>query len=296
MTYRYSCSAVLVVLALAGSAQPAEAQGLIDKLKKAAQGKEYTVRGRLRVQDGQWLTCFDGIKTGYLGAHDLARPGDATVDPATGKMKVSTAAIPTVIMTRNGTVTSNNCDSLADQGLLLAPTPDKGDTGYSDPYGCTRPEWTRDEVVARRREIMDCQADSVTERAWRRSQARDPQEETAAKFKAIQAQAATPAPPPTKSDDALAKDGAKVCGLAPAYMLKLKGEAVAFVSYNASKGILVFSELAGGERRTVEVNAAGFAQRASFNAQAIGQGGDTCGRAFWNAEAYKAASAAMSGT
>ena len=321
MAFRCSFSSALVALALTGYAESAHAQGLMDKLKKAAQGKEYTVRGRLRVQDGQWLTCFDGIKTGYLGAHDLARPGDATVDPATGRMRVSTAAIPTVIMTRNGIVTSNDCDSLAKQGLLLPPTAakGKGDTGYSDEFGCTKAEWTGDEIIARRREIMDCQADSLSERAWRRSQVRNAgaggsasaqttgsdderkeanarlQEETAAKFKAIQAQAATPTTAPTKSDDAIAKDGATVCGLTPAYMLKLKGEAVAFVSYNASKGTLVFSELAGGERRTVELDGAGFAQRASFNAQAIGQGGDTCGRAFWNAEAYKAASAAMSG-
>jgi hypothetical protein len=53
--------------------------------------------------------------------------------------------------------------------------------------------------------------------------------------------------------------------------------------------------MAGGARHELTLDASTFAQRASFNAQAIGQGGDTCGRAFWNAEAFKAASAAMSG-
>ncbi len=300
----------LAVLAFATLSESAHAQGLMDKLKKAAKGKEYTVRGRVRVQDGRWLTCFDGIKTGYLGAADMARPGDAKVDPATGQMKVTTAAIPTVIMTRKGIVTSNDCDSLAEQGLLLLPAPEgKGDTGYSDPYGCTRSEWTKDEVIAHRREIMDCQADSITERAFRRNAGRSSGAATAAsttsapdtaalaaQFKAIQSQAAVPAiPAPTKNTEALAADGAKVCGLKAPYMLKLRDEAVAFIRYDAAKGVVVLSELSGGERHMVQVDGNGFAQRASFNAQAIGQGGDTCGRAFWNAEAYKAASAAMSG-
>ncbi|MFN8574342.1 MAG: hypothetical protein U0132_19985, partial [Gemmatimonadaceae bacterium] len=72
-------------------------------------------------------------------------------------------------------------------------------------------------------------------------------------------------------------------------------EALGFVRYDAAKGVVVLSELAGGERRNLELDGNAFAQRVSFNAQAIGQGGDTCGRAFWNAEAYKKASAAMSG-
>lgn len=300
-------------LAICTITQTAEAQGFIDKLKKAAKGKEYTVRGRLRVQDGRWLTCFDGIKTGYLGAADMARPGDAKVDPATGQMKVTTGAIPTIIMTRNGVVAQNNCDSLTELGLLLPPEPaSKSDTGYRDEYGCTKAEWTKDEVIARRHEIMDCQADSISERAWRRSQARnggssvaaggggakaDATTDTAAlaaKFRAIPTTPATSAAP-TASTQALAADGAKVCGLKPAYMLKLKDEAVAFVRYDEAKGLIVLSELAGGERRTVSVDGNAFAQRVTFNAQAIGQSGDTCGRAFWNAEAYKAATAAMSG-
>lgn len=304
----------LALTALTGSVQ---AQGLLDKLKKAGKGKEYTVRGRVQVKDGQWLTCFAGIKTGYLGPVDLAAPGGAKSDPATGTIKVTTAAIPTIIMTRTGIVTSNDCDSLAKQELLLADvvTSGNGDTGYSDPYGCTKSEWTKDEVIAHRREIMECQADAITERAFQRQQAKANgadkaatdasdasrkdanarlQAETAAKFKEIQAQSATPVAAPTQDAEDLAWDGAKLCGLKPAYMMKLKEEAVSFVRYDAARGLIILSELAGGARRNVEVNGNGFAQRASFNAQAIGQGGDTCGRAFWNAEAYKAASAAMS--
>jgi hypothetical protein len=307
------------------AATAAHAQGFLDKLKQSV-GGTYTVRGRVQVQDGQWLTCFEGIKTGYLGAADLARPGDAKVDPATGRVTASTAAIPAVIMTRTGVVTSNDCDSLAEQKLLVAPTTATatpgtaagGDTGHSDPYGCTRPEWTKDEIVRRRREIMDCQAEAITEKAAARQQAKAAaagagsaaaaapspaqaqaanarlQQETAEKFKAIQAQAATPTTAPAQSDEDLAWDGAKLCGLKPAYMMKLKEEAVGFVRIDKQTDKIILTEVAGGARREIALDGTAYAQRMSFNAQAIGQGGDTCGRAFWNAEAYKAAGVAMS--
>ncbi len=317
MKFRCLLAGLFCVLAL-GS--PAQAQGFLDKLKQSV-GGNYTVRGRVQVQSGQWLTCFNGNNTGYLGAADLARPGDAKTDPATGSVKVTTAAIPTVIMTRGGVVTSNDCDSLAEQQLLVTDVPTtsgavgKTDTGYSDPYGCTKPEWTKDEVVARRREIMECQSEAITERAWQRSQAKNGavtasgttsntqqqaanaklQQDTAEKFKAIQSQAAVPVKAATQSDEDLAWDGAKLCNLKPAYMMKLKEEAVGFVRYDAAGGKIVLSEMSGGARQQVSVDGNGFAQRVAFNAQSIGQGGDTCGRAFWNAEAYKAASAAMSG-
>lgn len=324
---RATILALGLALSLASTAPlTAQAQGFLDKLKKSVSGT-YTVRGRLQVQDGQWLTCFDGIKTGYLGPADLARPGDAKTDPATGRVTVSTAAIPSVIMTRSGVVTSNDCDSLAEQKLLSAPvstatpasaTGPGGDTGYSDPYGCTKAEWTKDEVVRRRREIMDCQAEAITERAAARQQQKAAgtgstaaaatapnaapaqaanarlQQETAEKFKAIQAQSATPATAPAQSAEDLAWDGAKLCGLKPAYMMKLKEEAVEFVRIDTKTDRIILSEVAGGARREVALDGKAYAQRMSFNAQAIGQGGDNCGRAFWNAEAYKAASAAMS--
>ncbi|MCC6930385.1 MAG: hypothetical protein IT359_15475 [Gemmatimonadaceae bacterium] len=298
-------------VALVTLAESAQGQGLMDKLKKAAKGKTYTVRGRLRVQDGQWLTCFEGIKTGYLGPANLSSPAISTTDPTSGRVSVRTAAIPTIIMTQSGVVTSNDCDSLAAQQLLLPPAPEgkSADTGYTDDYGCTKREWTKDEVIAHRREIMDCQADSITERTFRRNAAKGSGAAAAggagattdtaalaAKFKAIQSQAATPPTPASaRSAESLAADGAKTCGLTPAFMLKLRSEAVVFVRYDAAKGVTVLSELSGGERRTVQLDGNAFAQRMTFNAQSIAQGGDACGRAFWNAEAYKAASAAMSG-
>jgi hypothetical protein len=310
---RYGIRSFVTWLTFGACAIPqlAQAQGVFSKLKQAVT-KEYTVRGRLQLQDGQWLTCFAEAKAGYLGRADLASPATSTTNPGTGRVRISTAAIPTVIRTRRGVVTSNNCDSLAEQGLLLAPeaTARTGDTGYSDPYGCTKPEWTKDEIIARRREIMECQSEAITERAWQRSRAREggaagassggggaatDTAALAAKFRAIQAQGATPAAAPAPGSPALAADGAKVCGLTPAFMLELRDQAVRFVRYDASKGTIVMSEMAGGQRREMILDGSAFAQRVSFNAQAIGQGGDACGRAFWNAEAYKAASAAMSG-
>lgn len=297
--------------------------GFFDKLKKSVSG-DYSVRGRVLLNDGLWLTCFADNNTGYLGPRSLARPGDAQLDPATGTLKVSTAAIPTIIHTSGGIVTSNDCDSLAAQGLLIAdgaqaPVPGtRADTGYSDSWGCTDPSWTSDEIVRRKDEIMECQAERIGDRAWNRTQARSAgvnagaavagagdaerqaalanlQQDTAEKFKAIQAQGATPAATPAQSDEDLAWDGAKLCGLKPAYMMKVKEEAVRFVRIDNASDRIILSEMAGGARNDVAVDGNAFAQRVSFNAQAIGQGGDTCARAFWNAEAYKAATGAMSG-
>ena len=301
---------VVVALGLL-MALPAHAQGFLDKLKQAV-GGDYTVRGRIQLQDDQWLTCFNGNNTGYLGPVNLARPGDTQLDPATGNMRITTAAIPGIIMTGNGTVTSNDCDSLARQGLLVQPTAlgavsGSGDTGYSDGLGCTDPSWSKDEIVRRRREIMDCQAFAITERAAQRVQTQGRsegtnqvanaglQQDTADKFRDIQAQAGAPvAAPAGQSNEDLAWDGAKLCSLKPAYMMKLQEKAVRFVRFDKTRSRIVLSEMAGGARQEVVIDGNAFAQRISFNAAAIGQGGDNCGRAFWNGEAYKAASAAMS--
>lgn len=323
MRSRFGSVHALVALGVATTlALPASAAGLLDTLKKMAGPTEYVVRGRLQTQDGQWLTCFNGIKTGYLGAPDMARPGDAQLDPATGQMRISTAAIPAIVMTRDGTVTSNDCDGLASQHLLvLALPPDATapaqDGLIRDKYGCG--VWTDEEFrVADKDEIMACQARVITEREAARLRGEavpgtiEPtptatagaqqaavaqlQSDTAAKFAAIQAQAgvAAAAPAAAASAEDLAWDGAKLCGLKPAYMMKLRDEATQFVRMDTAADRIVMSEMAGGARQEVALDGNAFAQRASFNAQAIGQGGDTCGRAFWNAEAIKAATAAMS--
>lgn len=317
---RMDCRGAVLCALLVMTHGVATAAGLLDTLKQMATPTDYVVRGRLQTQDGQWLTCFNGIKTGYLGAPDMARPGDAQVDPTTGQMRISTAAIPAIVMTRDGRVNSNDCDALDAQHLLVlvmpaTPNAPAGDGLIRDKYGCG--VWTDEEFrVADKDEIMACQARVITEREAARLQGQavpgtiEPaaagappaalaqlQTDTAAKFAAIQAQAgvAAAAPAAAASPEDLAWDGAKLCNLKPAYMMTLRDEAMQFVRMDTTADRIVMSEMAGGTRQEVALDGNAFAQRASFNASAIGQGGDTCGRAYWNAEAIKAATAAMSG-
>ena len=283
------------------------AEGLLDTLKKAVTG-DYTVRGRVQVQDGQWLTCFNDIKAGYLGPANLARPGGAQLDPNTGTMTAATAAIPAFILTRDGVTTPNDCDALANQHLLVLVLPTtsgaaSGSAGTGcnerDRTGCVTPDMTKDYIAAHSNEIIACQAHVLTERDYAKLEAGRQgapasggdtervaavaklQQDTAAKFKAIQSQSAAPAAAaPTQSAEDLAWDGAKLCGLKPAYMMTLKAEAVQFLRIDSAADRIVLSEFAGGARQEVALDGNGFAQRATFNANAIGQGGDSCGRAF----------------
>jgi hypothetical protein len=116
----------------------------------------------------------------------------------------------------DGRAVANNADQLAYFGVLVLPqtggAAGNTDTGYSDPYGCTDSSWTKDEVVRRRREIMECQSEAITERAFQRSmqrQGRNPdgtpqtdaqrqhaqqqlEADTRAQFEKIQREAANP--------------------------------------------------------------------------------------------------------
>lgn len=115
---------IMVIIFIATGCQSVnEAAGKFgDDLKKGMQaGANPVVRGRVSLQSGQTLTCFEGVQAGYLGPRDMASPGQGTYDPRTGTMTMSTAAIPTLITTRSGVVTANNCDRLAADGLLEAP-------------------------------------------------------------------------------------------------------------------------------------------------------------------------------
>ncbi len=114
--------------------------------------------------------------------------------------------VPVMLILPDGRAVPNNADQLAHFGVLVLPSPqslNKGDTGYSDGLGCTDPSWTKDEIIRRRREIMECQADAITERAAQRAQARQRmsdadrkraqkqlEDETKARFEAIQKEAA----------------------------------------------------------------------------------------------------------
>ncbi len=117
-----------------------------------------TGKSKIKAQyrlNGQTLTCFDGIKTAYILPRGATSPGA----PGTR-------------------VTPYDCNKISNIDDVIVLPPAGGgasaaaDTGYSDGLGCTDPSWTKDEIISRRREIMECQSDQITERAYQRDLAR----------------------------------------------------------------------------------------------------------------------------
>lgn len=169
------------------------AQGAVDGVNKTHAAVNGSVRGRVSLQGGKTATCFTGISSCYLGSPTMTSPGQAQ-------------GVPVMLILPDGRAVPNNADQLAHFGVLVMPTAPaagNGDTGYRDPYGCTDPSWTKDEIVRRRREIMQCQSDAITERAAQRAQARQQmtdadrkraqkqlEDETKARFEAMQKEAA----------------------------------------------------------------------------------------------------------
>ncbi len=168
------------------------AQGAVDAVNKTHAAVNGSVRGRVALQGGKTATCFTGITSCYLGSPSMTSPGQAQ-------------GLPVMLILPDGRAVPNNADQLAHFGMLVLPSPSasEGDTGYSDGLGCTDPSWTKDEIIRRRREIMECQSDTITERAAQRAQARQQmtdaerkraqkqlEDETKARFEAIQKEAA----------------------------------------------------------------------------------------------------------
>lgn len=169
------------------------AQGAVDGVNKTHAAVNGSVRGRVALQGGKTATCFTGISSCYLGSPTMSSPGQAQ-------------GVPVMLILPDGRAVPNNADQLAHFGVLVLPTTPaagNGDSGYRDPYGCTDPSWTKDEIVRRRREIMQCQSDAITERAAQRAQARQQmtdaerkraqkqlEDDTKARFEAIQKEAA----------------------------------------------------------------------------------------------------------
>ncbi len=121
-----------------------------------------SVRGHLALLGGKTATCFTGIAYCYLGSPTMTRPGQAQ-------------GVPVMLILPDDGAVPNNADQLAPFGVLALPSPplaSKCETGYSDGLGCTEPSWTKDEIIRRRREIMECQSDAITERTAQRAQAR----------------------------------------------------------------------------------------------------------------------------
>lgn len=119
-----------------------------------------TGKSKIKAQyrlNGQTLTCFDGIKTAYILPRGATSPGA----PGTR-------------------VTPYDCNKISNiDDVIVLPPPGGGgggsaaaDTGYDDGLGCTDPSWSKDEIIRRRREIMECQSDQITERAYQRDLAR----------------------------------------------------------------------------------------------------------------------------
>lgn len=171
-------------------------QGAVDTINQTHAAVNGTVRGRVALQSGKTVTCFNGITACYLGPANMTSPGQSQ-------------GVPMMLVLPDGSAVANNADELAHLGVLVLPqtgvASGNSDTGYSDGLGCTDPSWTKDEIVRRRREIMDCQADEITERAAQRALARQAktdaernkaqqqlEADTKAQFEAIQRAAANP--------------------------------------------------------------------------------------------------------
>jgi hypothetical protein len=173
------------------------AQGAVDGVNNAHAAVNGSVRGRVALQGGKTATCFTGIVSCYLGPATMTSPGQAQ-------------GVPVMLILPDGRAVPNNADQLAHFGVLVLPAPKangKPDTGYRDPYGCVTPNMTGAEI-ARSRAVLECQTDAISERAWQRAQQRNDaartadtpsqrqqaqkqlEEETKAKFEAIQKEAA----------------------------------------------------------------------------------------------------------
>lgn len=325
--------AVMAALASMLGPVPASA-GFWQDMKQAANaGLNPTLRGRVELQDGRTLTCFEGVKTGYIGPPDLAAPGYTVKDPATGVLSVRTAAIPAIIMLKPATVMSNDCDTLAAQGLLSqADQTATGGTGTSaarlndrtpcrevpvnqraqyprcisfDPedhcsalpvYGGWLPGQTDLSAICNSRKtnaLMEQEAAYQRKLAAAKAGGAIGASTATASVRAIDpapAPAATVTPALLLSQSA---EAASLCRLRPALAAGLREEALQFVRIDRARDRIVMSEMTAGSRREVAMDDTTFARRAADGANAISAGGVRCGMAYWDAQAIKAATAAM---
>ncbi len=112
--------------ALALGAGPARADFLKDMRDAAKAGANPKVRGRVALSDGKVLTCFFGVRVGYIGPANMMSPAYETRHPITGRPQITTGQIPSVVWLPPATLTSNDCDSLDKMGVLKpdgAPVP-----------------------------------------------------------------------------------------------------------------------------------------------------------------------------
>jgi hypothetical protein len=119
---RLSLTALLAIGLACGPLTTAAARAdfLKDMQAAAKAGANPKVRGRVLLSDGKVLTCFIGVKVGYIGPPDMMSPAYQTRDPRSGRPQIRTGQIPTVVWLPPATLTSNDCDSLDKMGVLKA--------------------------------------------------------------------------------------------------------------------------------------------------------------------------------
>jgi hypothetical protein len=218
-------------------------------------------------------------------------------------------------MLKPATVMSNDCDMLTAQGLLTMT----GDSSTTS--GARLPDRTpcRDVPPNQHALYPNCisfdPADHCSELpvygGWlpgqtdlsavcnaRKTNAMIEREQAFQQRQAAAVPAVAPGPVPpgdnTPPADSLIADGSQLCRLKPELMAGLREEAWRFVRVDAQNSQIIMSEGSGSARREIALDSQAFANRAMSAAADIGGGGVKCGMAFWNSEAIKAASTALS--
>lgn len=101
-------------------------QGAVDTINQTHAAVNGTVRGRVALQSGKTVTCFNGITACYLGPANMTSPGQSQ-------------GVPMMLVLPDGSAVANNADELAQLGVLVLPqtgvASGNTDTGYSDGLG-----------------------------------------------------------------------------------------------------------------------------------------------------------------
>lgn len=248
-----------------------------------------------------WLTCFRDLPGGVASTAPISSPSQGV-------------GFPAMIMTRQGVVTSGACAELERQGLLRPPA------GTATLPGAAVPPKTPCSAIppeSQAKYARNCvsfdpadqcaslPADGTFGRGGadlaalcdaRRVNAMAAKEYFPARpaAAAVAPGVAAFAAPPAVNGDDVAATGAQRCHLSTADMTILRDTAVRFVRFDRATDKVIVSEVVNGSRQNVALDAQAFAQRSMQVAQDLAAGGNVCGRAVWNAEAYKAATAEMS--
>ncbi len=312
---------LLNILVSIACTESARADGFLKSLKDAATaGINPKVRGRVQLSDGRTLSCFVGIKSGYIGPPDMTGPSYNVTDPASGRVSVRTGAIPTMIMLPPATVRPNDCDSLAADNLLIADAnnPAAGVAAVSKLPPKTPCRQVPPEAHAQYPACVSFDPDDhcsalPVDGTWlngqtdlaavcdsRKANAMIAEEDAYQRKKAAQAVASKPPVDPTPTSVPMTaatsqvEEAAKLCSLKPALAEGLRDQAIQFVRFDKAKDRVVMSEVIQGRRQEVTWDEKTFGQRTLAASADLSGGGIKCGVAYWDGQAIKAATAALS--